>query len=199
MANPEMPGVQQRDLGAVPPQGRPELVEQQGSMAGGDESTGGYESAAGSREPAASTAAFVEPSGPPGPPGPSEQSETMHARRTPPPPQPTASRLPLLARVLLADLGVVIVALIALTVVEVQRLGDASLHLRRQAYAEDLVILFLVAAVFGVVAYLLLRAGRTRVAIVQAVVAALVLGVAVTSAVAGNPKATQVTPVDQDQ
>jgi hypothetical protein len=150
MANPEMSGAQQQDLGAVPPQGRPESVD-------------------------APVTSFRE------------RSESSRAG------------LPLLARVLLADLGVVIVALIVLTVVEVQRLGDASLHLRRQAYAEDLVVLFLVAAVFGVVAYLLLRAGHARVAIVQAVVTALVFGVAVTSAVAGNPKATQVTPVDQDQ
>lgn len=107
-------------------------------------------------------------------------------------------RLPLMARVLLADLGVAIVALIALTVIEVQRLGEAGYHLRQRAYAEDLVVLFLVVAVFGVVTFLLMRAGQARVALVQAVVTAVVLGLAVTSAVAAVPKPDPVT-VEQDQ
>ncbi|OLE20774.1 MAG: hypothetical protein AUG49_23795 [Catenulispora sp. 13_1_20CM_3_70_7] len=140
MANPEIPGVQQQDLGAA------------------------------------------------------EYSERRH------PAEASRTGLPLLARVLLADLGVVIVALVVLVIVEVQRLGsDASLHLRRQAYAEDLAVLFLVTAVFGVVAYLLFRAGHTKVAIVQAAVTALVLSVAITSAAAGSPKPSPVTPIEQDQ
>jgi len=105
-------------------------------------------------------------------------------------------RMPLLARVLLADLAVVVVGLILLFVIEVQRLGDASLTLRRRAYAEDLVLLFGIAVVFGVVTYLLVKAGRMRVAIVQGVVALLVLGVAVASTVSGAPKPSQVTPVE---
>ncbi|MFL6112455.1 MAG: hypothetical protein ACJ786_14030 [Catenulispora sp.] len=171
MANPEMPGAQQQDLGAVLPRERPDPIAASGASFGehGDERA--------RRRPA--------------------ESESPAERR---PAEPARSGLPLLARVLLADLGVVIVALIALTVVEVQRLGgEATLHLRRQAYAEDLAVLFLVAAVFGVVAYLLLRAGRSKVAIVQAVVTALVLTVAITSAVAGNPKPSQVTPIERDQ
>ena len=104
--------------------------------------------------------------------------------------------LPLTARVLLADLGVAILALIALTFIEVQRMGEASLHLRRQAYAEDLVVLFVVAAVFGVVTFLLFRAGHLKAAIVQAVVTALVLSVAITSAATGNPKPVT---VEQEQ
>jgi hypothetical protein len=121
-----------------------------------------------------------------------ETSELSGAAQGLPRPRP----VPLMARVLLADLGVAIVALVTLTLIEVQRMGQASLHLRRQAYAEDLVVLFLVAVVFGVVAALLLRAGRIKVAIVQAVVTALVLGVAVTSAVTGAPKPVT---VEQEQ
>lgn len=190
MANPEMPSVQQRDLGTVPPQGHPDSIEHRGPLSAGPESTASDQDPSASA--AAADAAAVEP------------AASMRAPRRPAgtadhPADPPQPRLPLLARVLLADLGVVIVALVALTIVEVQRLGGASLHLRRQAYAEDLAVLFLVAAVFGVVAYLLLRVGHTKVAIVQTLVTALVLTAAITSAVAGNPKPSQVTPIEQDQ
>ncbi|WP_194920082.1 hypothetical protein [Catenulispora rubra] len=104
--------------------------------------------------------------------------------------EPEAERMPLMARVLLADLAVAVVALVALFVIEVQRFGDATLHLRREAWAEDLVVLFGVSVVFGVVTYLLFRARHLRVAIVQTVVTALILAAAVTSAVTGDPKPT---------
>ena len=98
--------------------------------------------------------------------------------------------MPLTARVLLADFAVAVAALILLFVIEVQRFGDARLHLRREAWAEDLIVLFAVTAVFGVVTALLVRAKHARVAIVQAVVTALVLVAAVTSAATGDPKPT---------
>ena len=98
--------------------------------------------------------------------------------------------MPLLARVLLADLAVAVVGLVVLFVIEVQRFGEAGLHLRREAWAEDLAVLFGVSALFGVVTYLLFRAGRSRVGIAQAVVTALILAVAVTSAATGDPKPT---------
>ena len=104
--------------------------------------------------------------------------------------EPDDERMPLMARVLLSDLAVAIVALVALFVIEVQRFGDASLHLRREAWTEDLVVLFGVSVVFGVVTFLLFRAGHRRVALVQTVVTALVLAAAITSAATGDPKPT---------
>ena len=111
-------------------------------------------------------------------------------RRSPASYEPEPERMPLTARVLLADFAVAVAALILLFVIEVQRFGDARLHLRREAWAEDLIVLFAVTAVFGVVTALLVRAKHARVAIVQAVVTALVLVAAVTSAATGDPKPT---------
>lgn len=104
--------------------------------------------------------------------------------------EPESERLPLLARVLLADFAVAVIALVGLFVIEVQRYGDASLHLRREAWGEDLAVLFGVSLVFGGVTFLLIRARHSRVAIVQAVVTALVLTAAITSAATGDPKPT---------
>ncbi|MBS2537347.1 hypothetical protein KGQ20_31785, partial [Catenulispora sp. NF23] len=101
---------------------------------------------------------------------------------------PEPERMPLIARVLLGDLAVAVIALVVLFVIEVQRFGDASLGLRRRAWQEDLVVLFVVTAVFAVITYLLIRARHTRVFLVQAVVTALVLAAAVTSATTGDPK-----------
>lgn len=185
MANPEMSSTREQGLAAVPPQGGP------------------VDSAA-----AAAAAALSEPSPESGPnPKPFPESETsLESEQSSEPEQsseseapprrskasaayePDTERMPLMARVLLADLAVAVVALVVLFVIEVQRFGDASLHLRRQAWGEDLVVLFGVTAVFGAVAYLLIRARHARVAIVQAVVTALVLAAAVTSAATGNPK-----------
>lgn len=115
--------------------------------------------------------------------------EAAHIRRRPSAADdPESERMPLMARVLLADFAVAVIALIALFVIEVQRYGDASLHLRRQAWAEDLIVLFGVSALFGLVTFLLIRARHTRVAIIQAVVTALVLVAAVTSATTGDPQ-----------
>ena len=66
------------------------------------------------------------------------------------------------------------------------------LPLRRRAWQEDLVVLFAVTVVFGVVTYLLVRARHTRVVVVQAIVTALILTAAVTSAATGDPKPTAV-------
>ncbi|NUP52553.1 MAG: hypothetical protein HOW97_35300 [Catenulispora sp.] len=126
----------------------------------------------------------------------SEPSELSAAPTNPPTTDQTGRSLPLLARVLFADIGVAIVALIALTVIEVQRMGEPTMSLRRQAYAEDLVVLFGVAVIFGIVALVLLRTQHTRVGLVQAVVTALVLGVAITSAATGVPKPITVEDVD---
>ncbi|WP_143765432.1 hypothetical protein [Catenulispora acidiphila] len=104
--------------------------------------------------------------------------------------EPEPERMPLLARVLLADFAVAVVALVVLFIIEVQRFDDATVHLRRQAWIEDLAVLFLVSVLFGVVTFLLFRAGRTRVALVQVVVTALVLIAAITSAATGDPKPT---------
>jgi hypothetical protein len=105
--------------------------------------------------------------------------------------------MPLMARVLLGDLAVAVVALVVLFVIEVQRFGDASFHLRREAWGEDLGVLFGVTILFGVVTFLLIRARHLRVAIIQAVVTALVLAAAVTSAATGDPQPTPdtTTPV----
>jgi hypothetical protein len=132
-----------------------------------------------------------------------EKTEAPEALAAPAPPrrrpapayEPEPERMPLMARVLLADLAVAVVALIVLFVIEVQRFGDASLTLRRRAWGEDLFVLFGVAVVFGVVACLLAKARHTRVVVVQAIVTALVLAAAVTSAATGNPKPSPDSPV----
>jgi hypothetical protein len=170
MANPEISSTQEPGLAAVPAQGGPanaaDAAEVPETAAAGQ----GQASVAGDARPRA------EP------------------RRRPAPAsyEPEPERMPLVARVLLADLAVAVAALILLFVIEVQRFGDASLHLRREAWTEDLVVLFGVSVVFGVVTYLLFRGGRARVAIVQAVVTALILTAAVTSAATGDPKPTSV-------
>lgn len=167
MANPELSSTQEPGLTAVPPQGGP-----------------------------ADTAAAPEAS--PEAEAPLRRSKASKTSKTSIAPEvyePDSERMPLMARVLLADLAVAIVALVVLFVIEVQRFGDASLHLRREAWAEDLGVLFVVTAVFGVVTSLLIRARHTRVAIVQVVVTALVLAAAVTSAATGSPKPSDDTPV----
>lgn len=123
----------------------------------------------------------------------SEISATARARVI----ESDEERLPLTARVLLGDLAVAIVALVVLFVIEVQRFGDASFHLRREAWGEDLAVLFGVSAVFGGITFLLARARHLRVAVVQAVVTALVLAAAITSAATGDPQPTPdtTTPV----
>lgn len=177
MANPEISSTQEPGLAAVPAQGGP---------ADAAEAVKPVEAA--KPVEASGTAAVnqgqarVE----------GEAGPAAEPRRRPAPSsyEPEPERMPLLARVLLADLAVAVVALVVLFVIEVQRFGDATLHLRRQAWTEDLVVLFGVAVVFGVVTYLLFRAGHLRVAIVQTVVTALILAAAVTSAVTGDPKPT---------
>jgi hypothetical protein len=98
-------------------------------------------------------------------------------------------RIPLAVAVLLADLGVAFVALIGLIVIGLQRYGDTSMGPRRHAYAEAITVIFLVAAVFGVVAVALFRAKRGRVAVIQAVVTALIISVGTYAAIAGRPGA----------
>jgi hypothetical protein len=98
--------------------------------------------------------------------------------------------MPILARVLLADFVVAVAGLILLFIIEVQRYGVASMPLRHRAWGEDLAVLFGVSVLFGVVTLLLVRARHARVAIVQAVVTALVLTAAITSAATGDPKPT---------
>ncbi|MEZ0115862.1 hypothetical protein ABH920_009904 [Catenulispora sp. EB89] len=170
MANPEISSTQEPGLAAVPAQGGPagpaDAVEASGTAA------------------VSQGEAPIEGD---------EAGQAPEPRRRPAPSsyyEPEPERMPLLARVLLADLAVAVVALIVLFVIEVQRFGDATLHLRREAWTEDLVVLFGVSVVFGAVTYLLFRAGHLRVAIVQTVVTALILVAAVTSAVTGNPKPT---------
>ena len=102
---------------------------------------------------------------------------------------PAESRgLPLIATVLLADLARAVVAVIIL----VQRLNGATLDARRTAYTEDLVVFFVVGAIFAGVAFLLYRTRETRVAAIQAVVAAVVLGLGGFAAVAGQPSESSV-------
>jgi hypothetical protein len=105
---------------------------------------------------------------------------------------PSADRkLPLLATVLLADLAVAIVALVVLVIIGVREVGgDATLGERQTVHAEDLVVFFVGGALFVGVAYLLYRARQNRVAVVQAVVAAVVLGLGIFAAVNGNPSAS---------
>ena len=163
MANPEISSTQEQGLAVVPPQGRPADAA----------------SAAG----AANTADTADTANA------AEAPEAPGARRFPAlASDPESERMPLMARVLLADFAVAVIALVLLFVIEVQRFGDASLHLRREAWGEDLLVLFGVWAVFGVVTYLLIRARHARVAIVQAIVTALVLAAAITSATTGDPK-----------
>ncbi|MFD0632667.1 hypothetical protein [Catenulispora yoronensis] len=127
---------------------------------------------------------------------------TVAAPQPPRRPAPTAPAVPesgslsVLGRVFLADVGIAFFALIALVVIEVQRMGEAGMSLRRQAYVEDLAVLFVVAVVFGFITFVLTRLGHAKVAIVQGLVTALVLGVAITSAATGYPKPVT---VEQDQ
>lgn len=179
MANPEISSTQEPGLAAVPAQGGPaDAVE-------------ATQSAEGAQPVEASGAATVRQGWAPGE---SAAGQSTESRRRPAPAQAVyeaePERMPILARVLLADLAVAVVALVVLFVIEVQRFGDATLHLRREAWGEDLVVLFGVSVVFGVVTYLLFRAGHLRVAIVQTVVTALILAAAVTSAATGDPKPT---------
>jgi hypothetical protein len=108
---------------------------------------------------------------------------------------PEPERMPLMARVLLGDLAVAVVGLVALFVIEVQRFGDAGLSLRRRAWHEDLVVLFVVTGIFAAVTFLLARARHLRVFIVQAIVTALVLTAAITSVATGDPKLSPNDPV----
>jgi hypothetical protein len=177
MANPEMSSTQEQGLEAVPPQGRPVEVD----PAGGGGAAAGVGPAVVAEPTIAGEAAGA--------------AEVQRPRRAPAAlaePEPE-SRLPLMARVLLSDLAIAVIGLIFLVFIEVQRMGEASLHLRRRAYAEDLIVLFAVAAILGLITFFLFKARHVRVAIVQAVVTALVLTVAVTSGVTGNP---QPTPTD---
>lgn len=196
MANPEMSSAPEHTLGAVPPQASvPEDAGGAVSDAAAITSAGDPGSPVGNAGPVISASSAT--------PNASQASQTSHTSHTSQisqtfePSELSGRRLPLVARVLLADLGVAIVALIALTVIEVQRLGEPSMSLRRHAYAEDLVVLFLVAVVFGAVTFVLFRTGKRKAAVVQAVVTALVLGIAITSAATGSPK--PVPPAEQDQ
>ena len=97
-----------------------------------------------------------------------------------------------IAGVLLADLALAVVAVVVLVVIGLQRLNGATLDARRTAYTEDLVVFFVVGAIFAGVAYLLYRAREVRVAAIQAVVAAVVLGLGGFAAVAGQPSESSV-------
>jgi hypothetical protein len=183
MANPEMSSTQEQGqdqgLVAVPPQGRPVEADPADS---GETAVVAVEAV--SPPEAVSQTAAVSP------------AEAARPRRAPAAefdPEPE-SRLPLMARVLLSDLAIAVIGLIFLVVIEVQRMGEASLPLRRRAFAEDLVVLFAVTAILGLITFFLFKARHVRVAVVQAVVTALVLTVAVTSAATGNP---QPTPTDE--
>lgn len=216
MANPEMPGAQEEaaaeavqaggtssagsvgSVGSVSSLGEavqataatPEVPRPRRESVDGDHQVGGaaqpsqpVQAAQPAQPPQAAQAAEARK--------PAEARPPAEARRRPPASyEPEPERMPLTARVLLADFAVAVAALILLFVIEVQRFGDARLHLRREAWAEDLIVLFAVTAVFGVVTALLVRAKHARVAIVQAVVTALVLVAAVTSAATGDPKPT---------
>jgi hypothetical protein len=114
---------------------------------------------------------------------------------------PSADRkLPLVATVLLADVALGLVALVVLVVVGIQKAtGSATLSERRTVHYEDLVVFFVVGAILAGVAFLLYRARKTRVLVVQAVVAALVLGLGVFAAVNGNPSdSSVVSPIGPD-
>ena len=177
MANPEMPGAQEEATAEAVP------AAEAGVVAAPVEPT--------APDAAAETAAAPPEATMPEVPRPrSESADDAPRRPAPSSYEPQPERMPLMARVLIADFAVAVIALIALFVIEVQRFGDATLHLRREAWAEDLAVLFGVSVLFGLVTFFLIRARHARVAIVQAVVTALVLAVAVTSAATGDPKPT---------
>ena len=179
MANPEMSSTQEQGLAAVPPQGRP-----------ADAAVAPETAQIAQTAQAAEIAQTAQIASAPAPDAPRRRSapdqDSAPARSY----EPDAERMPLMARVLLGDLAVAVVGLVLLFVIEVQRFGDASFHLRREAWGEDLVVLFGVGLVFGVITFLLVRARHMRVAIVQTVVTALVLAAAITSAATGDPKPT---------
>lgn len=163
MANPDIPGTQEEATATVPSS----EVDAPAEV---------------TEAPAAATVDVPRP-----------RRESTEAPRRPAPASfydPEPERMPLMVRVLLGDFAVGVVGLILLFVIEVQRYGDANLALRRRAWGEDLAVLFAVSALFAVITFLLVRARHMRVAIVQAVVTALVLVVAITSATTGDPKPT---------
>jgi hypothetical protein len=187
MANPEMPGTQEEATALASPTEADAAAEATDAT----EATKGTEATKATKATEASEATAVTPEVP----RPRREPEPAGAdvpRRPAPAPsyEPEQERMPLLARVLLADVAVAVAGLILLFIIEVQRFGDASMPLRRRAWGEDLVVLFGVSVLFAVVTLLLIRARHARVAIVQAVVTALVLTAAITSAATGNPKPT---------
>lgn len=178
MANPDMPGTQEEAAAVASP------TEADAAAEATD--AGHAVKAAEAPEAGSATPEVPRPRREPEPAG-----EGAPRRPAPAPSyEPEPERMPLLARVLLADFAVAVVGLILLFIIEVQRYGDAGMPLRRRAWGEDLAVLFTVSVLFGVVTLLLVRARHGRVAIVQAVVTALVLTAAITSAATGEPKPT---------
>jgi hypothetical protein len=124
------------------------------------------------------------------------QDPATSAAESAEPGEPAGRGLPLLASVLLADLALALVALIAFVIIGVQRLDDATMDQRRAAYHEDLVVFLAVGAIFALVAYLLHRAGQAKVALVQAVVAVVALGLGGYAMVNGNPaRSAVISPI----
>ena len=177
MANPDMPGTQEEATAVAFPTEADAAAE---ATDAGDAMKAAGAPEAGSATPEVPRPRREKPAGDDAPrrPAPARSYE------------PEPERMPLLARVLLADFAVAVVGLILLFIIEVQWYGVASMPLRRRAWGEDLAVLFTVSVLFGVVTLLLVRARHVRVAIVQAVVTALVLTAAITSAATGDPKPT---------
>jgi hypothetical protein len=105
------------------------------------------------------------------------------------PQQPQPRKLPTAVAVVFADLGIAFVALIALVVIGLQRWDDTAPGPQRRAYFEGLAVIFLVAAVFTVLAVALMRSGRVRVAGMQIVITVAILALGTYAAVQGRPSA----------
>jgi hypothetical protein len=110
-----------------------------------------------------------------------------HAGSAYPAAAPAARSLPLWSRVLLGDLALAVVGLVVFVIVGLQRINDATLDQRRHAWVEDIILFFVFGAVYLLVAYLLRRAGQTRVALAQLAVAVIVLGLGGVAAATGSP------------
>jgi hypothetical protein len=184
MANPEMPGTQEEATALASPTEADE-ADAAAEATDAAEATNATEAA----EAAGATGVTAEVPRPRREPKPAG-ADAPRRPSSAPSYEPEQERMPLLARVLLADFVVAVAGLILLFIIEVQRYGVASMPLRRRAWGEDLAVLFGVSVLFGVVMLLLIRARHARVAIVQAVVTALVLTAAITSAATGDPKPT---------
>jgi hypothetical protein len=110
------------------------------------------------------------------------------------------SRIPLMARVLMADVALAVVALVVFVIIGLQRLDGPTLDDRRAAYYEDVVVFFAVGAVFALVAFLLYRSRHVKVALVQVAVALLAFGLGGYAAASGSPSAgSVVAPVAPEE